>query len=73
MADNRNDARTKDKAPLPTILDADGNPISLRDLPLVAYRLTCGHLGRDYAIQPRDVVFCDECKTNKRVKKILAA
>lgn len=73
MSDHANSLRKGAHVPVPTILDADGNPVSIRDLPLVAFRLTCGHLGRDYGVQARDIVFCDECGTNKRVKKVLAA
>ena len=73
MSDQVNGLRKEARIPTPTILDAEGNPVSIRDLPLVAFRLTCGHLGRDYGIQARDIVFCDDCGTNKRVKKVLAA
>ena len=73
MSDIRSTSRERSSAPVPSILDADGNPVSIRDLPLVAFRLTCGHLGKDYGIVARDLVFCDDCGTNKRVKKILAS
>lgn len=54
------------------IIGPDGTRISLKDLPLVAYAMTCGHLGRDYGVSKGDQLFCDSCKTTKRVKKILA-
>jgi hypothetical protein len=73
MADQANSLRKEARVSAPTILDADGNPVSIRDLPLVAFRLTCGHLGRDYGIQSRDLVFCDDCRTTKRVRKVLAS
>jgi len=50
----------------------EGRKVSLADLPLVAFRLSCGHLGRDYAVQKRDLIFCGDCGTSKRVTKILA-
>lgn len=50
----------------------DGARVSLSSMPLVAFALNCGHLGRDYAIERRDVVFCEECQVNRRVSKILA-
>lgn len=60
-----NPTRTKITGP-------DGKVISLASLPLVAYSLTCEHLGRDYAVQKRDLIFCDKCGTTKRVKSIIA-
>jgi hypothetical protein len=54
------------------IMGPDGKPVSLDSLPLVAYGLNCGHLGRDYAVQKGDVLFCEECGTTKRVSRIIA-
>ena len=51
---------------------ADGRRISLADLPLVVFRLSCGHMGREYAVQKRDLIFCSDCGTSKRVTKILS-
>lgn len=50
----------------------DGQRVSLTDLPLVAYRLSCGHVGKDYAVLKRDLIFCPDCATTKRVTAILA-
>lgn len=55
-----------------TTLSRTGRSVSLADLPLVAYSLSCGHLGRDYAIQKRDLVFCADCQGTRRVSKVLA-
>ena len=51
---------------------AGGRRVSLADMPLVAYRLNCGHLGRDYAVQKRDLIFCADCGANKRVTAIIS-
>jgi hypothetical protein len=50
----------------------DGRTVALAALPLVAYALACGHLGRDYAVKKRDLVFCSECGATKRVARVLA-
>ena len=50
----------------------DGKRVPLSSLPLVAYALNCGHLGRDYAVKRRDLVFCDDCQDSRRVSRILA-
>lgn len=49
-----------------------GRKMTLADLPLVAYALNCGHVGRDYGIQKKDNLFCAKCGSNSRVTKILA-
>lgn len=51
----------------------NGKTVTLASLPLVAYALNCNHVGRDYAIQVRDIVFCPECGTSRKVAKILAS
>lgn len=60
-----NPRRVKAKGP-------DGRTVALAALPLVAYALACGHLGRDYAVKKRDLVFCSECGATKRVARVLA-
>jgi len=50
----------------------DGRKVNGASLPLVAYALNCGHLGRNYAVKRRDFLFCEECGTTKQVAKILA-
>jgi len=68
----RTDTRNKDR-PVPVrVKGPDGRMITLRDLPLSAFRLGCGHYGKDYGIQVRDLVFCETCKTTKPVKTIIA-
>lgn len=46
--------------------------MAVADLPLVAYSLNCGHVGRDYGIQKKDNLFCAKCGSDSRVSKILA-
>lgn len=65
-------APRKDEQRTPVIFDADGNPVRLDDLPLVAFRLTCGHLHKDLGYLRGDLYFCDTCGTQKRITKILA-
>lgn len=60
-------------AKTPRIQDAQGNWVTLDSLPLVAYELNRGHKGRDYAVIKGDVLFCDECRSEGFVSKILAA
>lgn len=55
-----------------TVTGPDGKKVSLASLPLVAFQLNCGHVGKDFAIQTRDIVFCDDCGQDRRVKKIIA-
>jgi hypothetical protein len=50
-----------------------GRKVYLSDLPLIAYSLECGHVGRDRAIQAGDRVFCDGCRDTKRVAQIISA
>lgn len=56
----------------PTITGPDGRRIRLEDLPLIAYRLNCGHVGKGYGIARRDVIFCDSCGADKSVKDIIS-
>jgi hypothetical protein len=56
----------------PRITGPDGRKVSLHDLPLVAYTLTCGHIGRDYAIAKGDQVFCTACADTKRVARVIS-
>jgi hypothetical protein len=53
-------------------LTAEGRRVSLADLPVVAYRLSCGHVGKDYAIQKQDLLFCADCGATSRVSAILS-
>ena len=46
---------------------------SLADLPLVAFELTCGHVGREYGVRKSDLLFCEKCKVSKTVKRIIAS
>jgi hypothetical protein len=55
-----------------TVIGPDGQRLRLEDLPLVAYALDCGHLGRDYAVKQRDLVFCRDCSRQRRVVRIIA-
>jgi hypothetical protein len=56
----------------PAVVGPDGLRHRLRDLPLVAFRMSCGHLGRDYAIRKGDIMFCQDCGADKRITKVLA-
>jgi len=49
-----------------------GRKPRVSDLPLVAYSLSCGHLGRQYGIQKKDRVFCKDCGSDKYVARIIA-
>lgn len=51
---------------------SDGRTVNLASLPLVAYALNCGHLGRDYAIKRWDIVFCPDCGHDAKVATIIA-
>lgn len=53
-------------------INLDGRKVSLASLPLVAFKLSCGHVGKDYAINKSDVIFCETCATNMRVNKIIS-
>lgn len=55
-----------------SITGPDGRPVRLEDLPLVAYALDCGHVGRDYAVNRRDLLFCRECGRQRRVARIIS-
>jgi hypothetical protein len=55
-----------------SITGPDGRPVRLEDLPLVAYALDCGHVGRDYAVNKRDLLFCRECRRQRRVARIIS-
>jgi hypothetical protein len=55
------------------ITGPDGRVVRLEDLPLVAYVLDCAHLGRDYAVSRRDLLFCRECGRQRRVSRIIAS
>lgn len=54
------------------VVGPDGRAVSLESQPLVAFSLTCGHLGREYAVERRDLIFCDACGATRRVTKVLA-
>ena len=51
----------------------DGKRVNLASLPLVAYSMRCGHVGRDYAVQKRDIVFCQDCGSNQVISRIIAS
>lgn len=57
----------------PFVTHPNGTKVYLDELPLVAFRLTCGHVGKDYAVQQGDVYFCEVCKDNVRVAAIVSA
>jgi hypothetical protein len=59
--------------PAPVLRGPDGREVRLSDLPLVAYALGCGCVGRDYAVQKGDILFCAEHAENKKVTTILAS
>jgi hypothetical protein len=44
----------------PTLTGPDGKQVRLTDLPLVAYWLRCGCVGRAYGVQGGDLLFCEE-------------
>lgn len=50
----------------------DGKMVSLDSLPLVAFKLSCGHLGKEYAVHRGDLLFCAKCARNRKVTRILA-
>ena len=50
----------------------DGQVVTLGSLPLVAYALKCGHVGRDYAVQERDLIFCGDCGQTSAVNRIIS-
>jgi hypothetical protein len=68
------DERRNDPARKPRrITGPDGRVVRLEDLPLVAYALNCGHLGRDYAVGRGDLLFCRDCGRQRRVSRIIAS
>lgn len=56
----------------PKIIGPDGKLVSLGDIKLVAYLLSCSHHGRDYGINKGDLIFCAKCGEIMKVSKILA-
>ena len=64
--------RETDRPTAGAVSGPDGRPVRLEDLPLVAFALDCGHLGRDYAISRRDLIFCKDCGRQRRVGRIIA-
>lgn len=50
-----------------------GQRFKLSDLPLVAFVMTCGHHGRDFAVQTGDLVFCESCRDHSNVARIAAS
>ena len=50
----------------------DGRRVSLSDLPMIPFRLNCGHVGKDFAIQVKDLIFCEDCGGTSRVTEILS-
>lgn len=57
----------------PTVRTETGERVRLSDLPLVAYGLYCGHVGRDHGIARNDLVFCPACGDTKRVARIISS
>ncbi|MGV8847696.1 hypothetical protein [Tessaracoccus sp.] len=45
-------------------------PLTLNDLPLVGYRLACGHDGTDRAILKGDLIFCPNCTQLAKITAI---
>lgn len=67
MADNRSR-----RPAVPKVTGLDGRKVSINDLPLTAYALACGHVGRDYGVLKGDLIFCGTCQTPKRVSRVIA-
>lgn len=69
-----NDSKTRSTPPRNerTSVRSNGRKISLTDLPLVAYALGCGHVGRDHGIALGDQLFCLDCSDHRSVAAILA-
>lgn len=61
-----------DQKPKDFIIGPDGKKVYIKDLPLIAFQLYCGHMGRDYGVAKGDTLFCETCRTPKRVKRIIA-
>lgn len=71
MAGSRRKATPVARDTRPFITDPDGNKVYLDQLPLVAFRLACGHVSRDYGVQKSDLYFCETCKDSARVTEVL--
>lgn len=54
------------------VRNENGQQVNLASLPLVAYALNCSHLGREYAVEKGDIMFCADCGTGRKVALILA-
>lgn len=52
---------------------ARGRRVTLTDLPMVVFAMSCGHTGKDRAIQVGDWTFCDTCQDRVQVGAVLAA
>jgi len=44
--------------------------LSLTDLPISDYTLTCKHTGNDYAVAKGDVLFCEPCASLRTVRNV---
>lgn len=62
---------SKGRKPVPAV-ERDGRRVRLDELPLVAFGLICGHLGREYGVLKGDQVWCGPCMATRRVTRILA-
>lgn len=47
-----------------------GRSIKVKDIPHDVYTLDCGHLGRGFFVQTKDIIFCSQCQENKSVAKV---
>lgn len=54
-----------------TELVVRGKTLKAKDVPYVAYTLSCGHSGRGIAITNRDVLFCVTCSENSFVVRVV--
>jgi hypothetical protein len=52
---------------------ARGRRLTLADLPMVVFAMSCGHTAKDRVIQVRDWTFCNTCQGRVQVSAILAA
>jgi hypothetical protein len=57
----------------PSVRNNVGKRVRLSDLPLVAYSLYCGHVGREHGVARNDLMFCPTCKDTKRVARIISS
>jgi hypothetical protein len=64
--------RNHSSKPTQDVIVVGGQKFKLADLPLVAFIKTCGHPGRDFAVQAGDLVFCDTCREHTNVARITA-